>query len=101
MKIKNIFILGKNGIGKTRLVKEMCMFITRRKIFLNGVYYLDFTDVINVKDIKNIFYKSGLVKLMNSSKPKEDNKNNYNYLLIYDNIEHIYEKTKLFYKHLN
>jgi len=62
--VQNIFILGKSGVGKTRLAKEMAMFVIMRNIFPNGVYYLDFMKSKNMKNVNKIFQKRGLLKLL-------------------------------------
>jgi len=44
-------------VGKTRLIKEMAMYVSLRKYFPNGVFYFDFTNVNNRKDINQLFSK--------------------------------------------
>ena len=58
--INNIFIFGKTGVGKTRLVKEVAMFLIMRKIFPNGVYYIDFMSVKSGGDLNDLFRSHGL-----------------------------------------
>lgn len=38
-----ICIMGNQGIGKTRFVKEVARYANLRRIISDGVYYLDFS----------------------------------------------------------
>lgn len=40
-----ICIMGNQGIGKTRFVKEVARYANLRRIISDGVYYLDFSQV--------------------------------------------------------
>lgn len=48
-------IVGDQGIGKTRFVKELAKYIMQRHLVNNGVYYLDFKNVQNQSQIENLF----------------------------------------------
>ena len=45
IKVKMICIMGNQGVGKTRLVKEAAHYSNMRRLITDGVYYLDFSDV--------------------------------------------------------
>ena len=47
--VVNIF--GIEGIGKTHISHELAKYMIARDRFKSGVYYLDFKNVINHKDI--------------------------------------------------
>ena len=44
-KVKMICIMGNQGVGKTRLVKEVARYSNLRRLITDGVYYLDFSYV--------------------------------------------------------
>ena len=46
-RVKYINIIGEEGIGKTRFVKELAKHIMQRHFIKDGVFYLDFKNVQN------------------------------------------------------
>jgi len=42
----------------------MAIFVIMRNFFPNGVYYLDFKKIKNIKDLEKLFRKYGLLKLL-------------------------------------
>ena len=62
--VKMIQIQGNEGLGKTRLVKEVANFINKRRIIEDGVYYLDFKKANSQQHINEIFKESGIENIL-------------------------------------
>jgi hypothetical protein len=78
-----VTLTGKMGIGKTHLAKEVSYILNSRNYFMNGNYYFDLKNVKTSEQLKNLI-KSENWDYMNK-----------NVLLIFDNIENLYEHHKV------
>lgn len=67
-KTQIIKISGSKGIGKTRFVQELGDRVYQRKLFANGVYYLDFNNVSSPNQINELFKNEGIEFLLPSRK---------------------------------
>lgn len=124
-KVNIVCIMGNQGVGKTRFVKEVATYANLRKIISDGVYYLDFSQVSSQKDIDELFKNAGIDYLLQynisndgtpmqvhekgmASSPQpifekrksEIIKESKSIMLVYDNIDRIQENVMVFKWHI-
>jgi len=100
--VKMIEVCGDEGIGKTRLVQEVGRFIIKRKVLMDEVYYLDFTNVETQKQINELFKSVRIDYLLKDKKSEEEltaiskseqsldkKRDGQRILLIYDGVDMI------------
>ena len=68
---KTVNLHGVEGVGKTRIVDEIAQFMITRDTFPDGVYFLDFKNAANHKNIDHIFKNAGIEYLLNAKKSSD------------------------------